>query len=163
MQIGDFWSLIHALAAAASGEDSKAATSGIAGVPSNAVAAGVAVQSLSGSLVITAPQLLIGPHLAPVLDQFCSKHGDVNPKVHETSYLLVLNRRAADLAIRISHSPGDSLTGLRRCDQESARFSSADVARRIRKEPDVWHSAKVAAFRDILVPHFRAQRACFVA
>lgn len=202
-------------------------------------------QSLTGTLVITAPQLLIGPHLAPVLDQFCAKHSDVELKVNATNDLLDLNRRAADLAIRISRNPGDSLTGLRLCAQQTASFANADVARKIKDDPgarvdwivygqgngvpkaslehypnahvrmefddmvamagaaqaglgvvrmpmflgrstaglvqvpvlapqpymdiwvvghpDVWPSAKVAAFRDILVPHFRSQRACFVA
>lgn len=202
-------------------------------------------RSLSGSLVITAPQLLIGPYLAPVLDQFCAKHGDVDLMVHATNDLLDLNRRAADLAIRISRNPGDTLTGLRLCAQDSASFASADMARRIMNDPgacidwivygqgsgvpkaslehypnarvrmefddmvamvgaaqaglgvvrmpmflgratnglvqvpvlppqpymdiwvvghpDVWPSVKVAAFRDVLVPHFRAQRARFVA
>jgi DNA-binding transcriptional LysR family regulator len=202
-------------------------------------------QSLSGTLVVTAPQLLIGPHLAPVLDQFCTRYGDVDLKVRATNELLDLNRRAADLAIRISRNPGDSLTGLRLCTQETASFANVDVAGRIKDDPaacidwivygqngrvpkaslahypnarvrmefddmvalvgaaqaglgvvrmpmflgratdglvqvpvlppqlyidiwvvghpDVWPSAKVAAFRDILVPHFRAQRAFFVA
>jgi DNA-binding transcriptional LysR family regulator len=202
-------------------------------------------QSLTGTLVITAPQLLIGPYLAPVLDQFCAKHGDVELKVHATNDLLDLNRRAADLAIRISHDPGDSLTGLRLCTQQTASFASVEMAGRIKADPetdigwivygqgggvpkaslknypnayirmefddmvamvgaaqaglgvvrmpmflgrstsglvqvpvlppqpymdiwvvghpDVWPSAKVSAFRDILIPHFRSQRACFVA
>ena len=29
--------------------------------------------------------------------------------------------------------------------------------------PDVWPSAKLKAFRDVLVPHIRAHRALFVA
>lgn len=202
-------------------------------------------QSLTGSLVITAPQLLIGPHLAPVLDQFCAKHRDVDLKVHASNDLLDLNRRDADLAIRISHDPGDSLTGLRLCSQQTASFASVELAERIKNDPDasigwivygqgggvpkaslksypnahvrmefddmvamvgaaqaglgvvrmpmflgrstsglaqvpvlppqpymdiwvvghpdVWPSAKVSTFRDILIPHFRSQRACFVA
>jgi DNA-binding transcriptional LysR family regulator len=202
-------------------------------------------QSLTGTLVITAPQLLIGPHLAPVLDQFCAKQREVDLRVHATNDLLDLNRRAADLAIRISRNPGDSLTGLRLCAQQTASFANAEVAKRIKDDPktcidwivygqgngvpkaslkdypnarvrmefddmvamvgaaqaglgvvrmpmflgratdglvqvpvlqpqpymdiwvvghsDVWPSAKVAAFREILVPHFRSQRACFVA
>ena len=202
-------------------------------------------QSLSGPLVITAPQLLIGPCLSPVLEAFSRLHPEVDLRVKATNDLLNLNRREADLAIRISRNPGDTLTGLRLCAQHSASFASPAMAERIARDPDgpidwviyeqcdgvprvardlypssrvrmvfddmaamigaaqaglgvlrmpmflgrsteglvqvpvlppqpyadvwvvghpdVWRAAKVAAFRDLLVPHFRGLRHLFVA
>lgn len=202
-------------------------------------------QSLRGLLVITAPQLLIGPYLAPVIAQFQAQNLEVDLSIRATNNLLDLNRREADLAIRVSRDPGDSLTGLRLCAQDNASFASPELAARIAADPsacidwlvyeqtpnvpklslekypnarvalmfddmiamlgaaiaglgvvrmpmflgrankglvqvpmlppqpymdiwlvghpDVWSSAKVAAFRAILVPHFRARRAAFVA
>ncbi|WP_239113179.1 LysR family transcriptional regulator [Shimia biformata] len=202
-------------------------------------------QRLSGSLVITAPQLLIVTHLAEVIEAFCAAHPEVDLQVRATNDLLDLNRREADLAIRISETPGDALMGVRLTEQASASFANADWAERIRTRPadridwavytglgavpkaslkaypnaavkvqfddmvalvgaaqrglgvvrmpmflgratpglvqvpvlepqpypsiwvvghkDVWPSAKVTAFRNILVPFFRGRRAEFVA
>lgn len=202
-------------------------------------------QSLSGTLTLTAPQLLIGPHLAPVLDQFCTAHPHVDVKIRATNDLLDLNRREADLAVRISRTPGDTLTGLRLCAQDTASFASAETADKIAQNPgdridwivyeqdgtvprasleqypngsirmmfddmaamvgaaraglgvvrmpmflgrasaglvqvpvlppqpysdiwvvghrDVWPSAKTTAFRDLLIPYFRSNKAVFVA
>lgn len=202
-------------------------------------------QTLQGDLVITAPQLLIGPYLAPVMTQFSAQHGDVDLKIRATNDLLDLTRREADLAIRISRNPGDTLMGLRLCTQDVASFASPEVADRIADKPkaridwivyeqtpavpkaalenypnarvamrfddmvamvgaaraglgvvrmpmflgratpglvqvpvlppqayadiwmvghpDVWRSAKVAALRNMLVPHFRARKADFIA
>ncbi|MCA0873846.1 LysR family transcriptional regulator [Seohaeicola saemankumensis] len=202
-------------------------------------------QTLSGPLVITAPQLLIGPMIAPVLDRFSTLHPDVSVKIRATNDLLNLNRREADLAIRISRNPGDTLMGLRLCAQHGASFASPELAARIAADPqgridwivyefspqvpkkalelypnsrvrmvfddmvamlgaaraglgvvrmplflgrttpglvqvpmlppqpyidiwvvahpDVWRSAKVTAFRDLLVPQFRKMRHLFVS
>ena len=92
-------------------------------------------QTLAGPLVVTAPQLLIGPYLAPVLERFRAAHPEVELRVRATNDLLDLNRREADLALRISRSPGDTLKGLRVCAQQSASFARADVAERIAAEP----------------------------
>lgn len=93
-------------------------------------------QTLTGPLVITAPQLLIGPYLGPVLQQFRAAHPSVDIKIRASNELLDLNRREADLAIRISRNPGDALTGLRLCAQDNASFASKDVARKITENPD---------------------------
>lgn len=201
--------------------------------------------ALRGQLVVTAPQLLCATHLLPVFEAFCARHPDVDLQVRAANELLDLNRREADLAIRISNDPGDTLKGVRLCRQDTASFASREWARRIAEDPggqidwvvysrfgavpkaalekypnarikmmsddmvamvgaaraglgvvrmpmflgrahddlvqvpvlapqpyldiwmvahrDVWPSAKVAAFRACLVPHFKAKRACFVA
>lgn len=200
---------------------------------------------LAGPLVITAPQLLIATHLAEVIADFCAAHPSVDLQVRATNDLLDLNRREADLAIRISETPGDALMGVRLTEQASASFASPDWAERIRTRPgdridwvvysglgaipkaslrnypnavvkvqfddmvalvgaaqrglgvvrmpmflgratpgleqvpvlppqpypaiwvvghkDVWPSAKATAFRNFLVPYFRARRADFSA
>ncbi|AXI48727.1 LysR family transcriptional regulator [Sulfitobacter sp. SK012] len=90
---------------------------------------------LSGVLTITAPQLLIASFLAPVIDQFTKAHPRIELRILATNDLLDLTRREADLAIRISKNPGDTLTGLRLLRQENASFSSQDVADRIASKP----------------------------
>jgi DNA-binding transcriptional LysR family regulator len=90
---------------------------------------------LSGPLTITAPQLLIAKFLAPVIDQFAKTFPQIELRVLATNDLLDLTRREADLAIRISRSPGDTLTGLRLLSQHSASFCSPQVAERIFADP----------------------------
>lgn len=90
---------------------------------------------LSGPLTITAPQLLIAKFLAPVIDQFAKSFPQIELRVLATNDLLDLTRREADLAIRISRSPGDTLTGLRLLSQHSASFCSPQVAERIFADP----------------------------
>ncbi|WP_093036771.1 LysR family transcriptional regulator [Roseovarius azorensis] len=87
--------------------------------------------SLRGPLVITAPQLLVQLHLVHVIDAFCTAHPAVALQVNTAHDLLDLGRRDADLAVRISHSPGDALTGLRLTEQHRAAFASPDLAGRI--------------------------------
>ena len=90
---------------------------------------------LRGQLVLTAPQLLIAHSLAPVLAAFREKHPQVALHIRATNDLLDLNRREADLAIRISQNPGDTLTGLRLSAQDTAAFATADWVARIAEDP----------------------------
>jgi DNA-binding transcriptional LysR family regulator len=92
-------------------------------------------EMLSGALTITAPQLLIAKFLVPVIDQFAKTFPQIELRVLATNDLLDLTRREADLAIRISRSPGDTLTGLRLLSQHSASFCSSQVAERIAADP----------------------------
>ncbi len=93
-------------------------------------------ETLRGPLVITAPQILLNLHLVHVIDQFCSLHPEVELSVNAANDLVDLGRRRADLAVRVSDSPGDALTGLRLSDQHTAAFASPEVARRIAEAPD---------------------------
>lgn len=90
---------------------------------------------LSGPLVITASQLLIANFLTPVLDQFTATYPAVELRILATNDLLDLSRREADLAVRISRTPGDELTGLRLLSQDTASFASPDWAARIAQDP----------------------------
>lgn len=90
---------------------------------------------LTGALTITAPQLLIAHVLAPALRIFREAHPDLELHIRATNDRLDLTRREADLGIRISPDPGDTLTGVRLAEQNSASFASADWAARIRNDP----------------------------
>ncbi|MFY0681365.1 MAG: LysR family transcriptional regulator [Thalassovita sp.] len=201
-------------------------------------------QRLTGPLVVAAPQLLIAHCLAPVLQQFSQAHPGIQLRIRASNDKLDLGRREADIAIRISKNPGDTLMGLRLATQHSAGFASAEYAQKIIDNPtapidwliyegngklpayvqqnsprsrvhvlfddmvpmawaaqqglgvtkmplflgraldlvqvpilppqpyidiwmvahsDVWASAKVRAFREVVTPFFRKNRATFVA
>jgi len=90
---------------------------------------------LSGVITITAPQLLIAGFLAPIIDQFSKAHPNIELRVLAANEVLDLTRREADLAIRISRNPGDTLTGLRLLDQETASFANQEVAGGISLDP----------------------------
>ncbi|KCV81967.1 LysR family transcriptional regulator [Actibacterium atlanticum] len=92
-------------------------------------------ERLSGPLTLTAPQLLIAHVLAPALQTFAEAHPNVDLRVKATNDLLDLTRREADLGVRVSRDPGDTLTGLRLAAQDSASFASADWAARIAEDP----------------------------
>ncbi|MFT7058785.1 MAG: DNA-binding transcriptional LysR family regulator [Pseudorhodobacter sp.] len=92
-------------------------------------------KTLNGTLTVTAPQLLIAHFLAPAIDQFCRENPHVTLRVRATNELLDLNRRQADLAIRISQSPGDLLKGIRLTAQSAASFATPEWAQRITDTP----------------------------
>ena len=93
-------------------------------------------QTLSGPLVVTAPQLLIAHFLAPAIETFIGLHPEVDLQFRAANELLDLNRREADLAIRISRNPGDTLKGLRLSEQASGVFATRNWAWRIEDEPN---------------------------
>lgn len=202
-------------------------------------------QTVTGSLTITSPQLLCSTLLIPVFKEFNARYPEVELHVNSDTALLDLNRREADLAIRVSDAPGDSLTGRVLTRQDSMAFASQEWADKLaantnapvpwiipeRIPPsfkkyfsdlptenvvlrsddlitmieaaragmgavvlpmfigrqtsgleeipllkpthfpdiwavahrDVWRSARVTAFRDILIPHFKKNAHLFVA
>lgn len=91
--------------------------------------------ALSGPLTITAPQLLIAHFLSPMIDAFTRAFPRVELRILATNELLDLTRREADLAIRISRDPGDTLKGLRLLRQESASFANQAWASRLAANP----------------------------
>jgi len=90
-----------------------------------------AEQIVSGRLTITAPQLLCSTHLIPVFKEFTERYPEVELHVRSDSALLDLNRREADLAIRVSDAPGDTLTGRVLARQESVAFGNVEWADKI--------------------------------
>ncbi|KJZ21261.1 LysR family transcriptional regulator [Loktanella sp. S4079] len=91
--------------------------------------------SLRGSLTVTAPQLLIAHVLTRLIDEFCAAYPEIDLHIRATNDLLDLNRREADLAIRISRDPGDTLMGRRLTPQYSASFASPKIADQINANP----------------------------
>lgn len=95
-----------------------------------------APEKLEGELRITAPQLLVASHLAPVLNQLRKRYPGILPEVLATNELLDLKRPSADVAIRISNSPGDSYSAMRLANQTRASYANRKVARRIKTHPE---------------------------
>ena len=91
---------------------------------------------LSGKLTVTAPQLLIAHVIAPALRIFREKYPLIDLHVLATNDRLDLSRREADVAIRVSNAPGDSLKGLRLTGQDSASFATQEWADRIAEGRD---------------------------
>lgn len=92
-------------------------------------------QGLSGPLALTAPQLLIQSHLALFLAEFCRDNPEIELTVRATNDVLDLTRREADLAIRISKTPGDTLVGLHLADQKTICLGRSDLIARAKADP----------------------------
>ena len=92
-------------------------------------------QDLSGPLTLTVPQLLIHAQLAPVLKAFVDLYPEIDLVVKASNDLLDLTRREADLAIRISADPGDTLVGRQLVAQRSACFATPEIAAAAAKDP----------------------------
>lgn len=81
----------------------------------------------SGRLTVTAPQLLIERILGPVLQDFIKAHPGIELSVLATNEILSLAQREADVAIRISESPAQTLVGRRVCEQRAAVYATPEV------------------------------------
>ena len=92
-------------------------------------------EALEGPLTVTAPQLLIQTHLAPLLAEFSRAYPAIDLVVRASNDLLNLRKREADIAIRISRDPGDSLVGRRLTDQRSGCFATPMIAAQARSDP----------------------------
>ncbi|OUS38979.1 LysR family transcriptional regulator [Rhodobacterales bacterium 56_14_T64] len=92
-------------------------------------------QSLTGAFTLTAPELLIQAHLAPLLLEFTNRYPEVELRVKATNDWLDLNRREADLALRISSDPGDTLVGRKLTTQRSGCFATPEIAERAAADP----------------------------
>ena len=91
---------------------------------------------LTGTLTLTAPQLMVECVLAPTLARFSQAHPEVELIVKATNDKLDLNRREADMGIRVSRDPGDTLQGLRLTEQHSAVFATPALAARMAAAPN---------------------------
>lgn len=91
---------------------------------------------LSGSLTITAPQLLISNVMGPVLKTFGEAHPNVVLHLKASNDLLNLNRREADIALRISNSPDENLVGVRLTKQKTAIFASEELVNNLQDNPN---------------------------
>ena len=85
-------------------------------------------QRLAGGFTVTAPQLIITHFLTPVLRDFTAAHPEIELTVRATNDILDLTRRQADVAVRVSRNPGDTLKGLRLSGQRNGWFLHKDIA-----------------------------------
>ncbi len=92
-------------------------------------------QDLSGPLTLTAPPLLIQTLLAPLLAEFTARNPQVELTVLASNGVLDLSRREADLALRISRQPQDTLVGRKLVDQMSGVFAVPEIAHAAAKDP----------------------------
>lgn len=111
--------------------------------------------TLRGPLTITAPQLLVATHLARVVRDFCEEYPEVELLVRGSNALLDLNRKEADLAIRVTNTPDESLVGKRLTKQHAAAFATAALGRKITKKtaavPWLAHESAPAVPKESLV------------
>jgi DNA-binding transcriptional LysR family regulator len=68
---------------------------------------------LSGNLRVTCTEVLANQYLSPHLNEFINQHPDINLSIVCTFQHLSLSRREADVAIRITNQPPDTLIGRR--------------------------------------------------
>ncbi|MGR3679424.1 MAG: LysR family transcriptional regulator [Paracoccaceae bacterium] len=92
-------------------------------------------QTLAGPLTVTIPQLLIQTYLAAVLADFTRRYPQIDLVVSASNDLLDLNRREADVAIRISADPGDTLVSKRLTEQRSGCFARPDLVAVAKADP----------------------------
>ncbi len=92
-------------------------------------------QQLSGALTVTAPQLLVERFLAAHLREFKELYPAIDLKVIAANRQLNLAAHEADVAFRISDTPGDTLVGRRVTEQAAAVYVSGEQAERMRADP----------------------------
>lgn len=92
--------------------------------------------AIAGDLTVTAPQLMIGHVLSPILRDFSRAYPEIRLKVLGTNETLNLARREADVAIRISNTPHETLFGRKVADQKSAVYASRAYLEALETDPD---------------------------
>ncbi|MEL6572632.1 MAG: LysR family transcriptional regulator [Pseudomonadota bacterium] len=93
-------------------------------------------QVVAGELTVTAPQLMIGHVLAPILRDFGTTYPEIQLKVLGSNETLNLARREADVAIRISNTPHETLFGRMVAEQKSCVYASESYLRALSQDPD---------------------------
>lgn len=85
---------------------------------------------LRGLLRVTASQLLIQCCLAPILRDFSDLYPEINLQLMATNTSLNLAQREADVAIRFSRNPPDTLVGRRLFEQRGSVYASRSYLER---------------------------------
>lgn len=78
--------------------------------------------SLSGVIRLTTTDTLFAGLLAPILDQFRSRHPDIEIELLISNQVYSLSKREADIAIRPTNRPPETLVGRRVADIEQAVY-----------------------------------------
>jgi len=81
---------------------------------------------MAGPLTITAPPLVMQTGLADDIAEFHLQHPDIELTLRGSDRVLDLNRREADVAIRVARAPSDTLWGRVVTQQRAGWFASQD-------------------------------------
>lgn len=92
-------------------------------------------QQLGGALTVTAPQLLVERLLAGILRDFKAQYPAIDLTVIAANRQLNLAAHEADVAFRISDTPGDTLVGRRVTEQSAAVYLASTQAAQMRADP----------------------------
>jgi DNA-binding transcriptional LysR family regulator len=85
---------------------------------------------LAGRLVVTAPSLLTSYVLMPMVADFAARHPDIELEVVASDQVASLTRHEADIAIRATAAPQDTLMGHRLMVNENGLYCSAGYLER---------------------------------
>ena len=96
---------------------------------------------LEGPLRVTAAQLLFQVQVAEIMQRFAERHPRIELEMLAANEVLSLQRREADVAIRVTDNPDEHLFGRRATGQNRAYYMSKDFARRAREVMEVSHDA----------------------
>lgn len=84
----------------------------------------------SGPLSITSPPLMMRGHMAGDLRDFAEANPKIELSVLSDNRVFDLHRREADLALRVTRTPAESLWGRKVATQRAGYFATADFERR---------------------------------
>lgn len=93
-------------------------------------------QAIAGALTVTAPQLVVSHILGPILKDFAEIYPDIALRVLGTNETLNLARREADVAIRVSNTPHETLVGRKATEQKSAVYASKTYLKSLEDDPE---------------------------
>ena len=91
---------------------------------------------ISGELRVSAPVAFSSAILMPHLDAFMRAYPDVEVHLHASDEMASLNRREADIAIRSTSRPSETLIGRRLFGQALALYASSSYLRERKLSPE---------------------------
>jgi DNA-binding transcriptional LysR family regulator len=97
-------------------------------------------QKLKGPLRVTCTEVMSNVYLAEHFATFIELNPEVNLSIHCTFQHVSLNRREADVAIRVTTEPEDTLAGKRLCNVAVAVYGSKKNvdSKYLQNDPDTW-------------------------
>lgn len=84
---------------------------------------------LEGPLRVTAAQLIFQAQLAEIVARFKDRHPQIDVTMNAANEILSLHRREADIAVRVTDKPDESLFGRLATGQNRCFYVSRDFAR----------------------------------
>ncbi|CTQ60344.1 HTH-type transcriptional regulator YofA [Roseibium album] len=96
---------------------------------------------LEGPLRITAAQLLFQVQLAEIMQQFSERHPRIELQMIAANEKLSLHRREADIAVRVTDNPGETLFGRLATGQNRCYYMSRNFTRKYRETMETGHAS----------------------